>query len=127
VTEKGVFERINDFATPSGWLLRRKTWDMLGPFDETIRFHVDTEFLGRVNAAGLRRIHLVEECATRRPWLDQVARFSLIMKTNRAAPLVTRTINSGGGMCLIARDSEAEAQSQQEHERIFRRFGTIPW
>lgn len=127
VTDDGAFVRINDCPTPSGWLLRRKTWKSLGPFDATYRFHLDTEYLGRINAAGLRRIHLVEAGAGRRPWLDHVSRFSQILQTKHAKPLVERTVNPGGGMSLIRRDALAGQQSQKEYQRLAKRYGTIPW
>lgn len=49
----------NDFATPSGWIMRRNTFEELGFFDEGVKYHVDAEYLGRVNGLKLRRIHQV--------------------------------------------------------------------
>ena len=49
----------NDYATPSGWLLRHQTQKQIGMFDEDIKYHVDAEYLGRVNALNLRRLHQV--------------------------------------------------------------------
>src|SRR5262249_34956041 len=59
VDEDGSFVGINDYPTPSGWLLRKATWEAVGPFDESYTF-VDSEWLGRANARSLRRLHLIE-------------------------------------------------------------------
>lgn len=32
VTSDGKVLRINDFPTPSGWLMKRATWELVGPF-----------------------------------------------------------------------------------------------
>jgi glycosyltransferase involved in cell wall biosynthesis len=61
--EKGVVARINDFPTPSGWVMPLSSWHRVGPFDETYRWHLDNEWLGRLGDSGLRRIHLVEATA----------------------------------------------------------------
>jgi glycosyltransferase involved in cell wall biosynthesis len=127
VDEEGNFVRINDFATPSGWLLRKSTWDRLGAFDEALRFHVDTDFLGRANAAGIRRAHLVERDAPARSWIEKIRVHSDIARTNEPQPLVIRTVNPQGGMSRIARDPEAERISIEEHARFVAKYGAIPW
>ena len=127
VTPEGEGVGVFDFATPSGWLLRRAIWDRLGPFDTAIRFHVDNEFLGRVNRAGLDRIHLVEAAAPDRPGLKIIGQFSRLAKTLEPTPLVVRTVNPEGGMSQIERQAQARKQSQAEHRIFWRRFGNIPW
>ena len=134
VTFDGQFVRINDFATPSGWLMRRKTWDEVGGFDESFRYHVDTEWLGRANQKiGARvgdRVHLVESACRNmrgRPWLVNVARHSSINTHDEPDPLVERMVNPEGGMATIASDSVAAAQSVTEHRIMVERFGEVPW
>jgi hypothetical protein len=135
-THLGAFVRVNDFATPSGWVMKRHLWSMAwapevlgGGFDEAFRWHVDTEWLGRANTAGVKRFHLIPDDG--RPptdWLRNVARFSRIGKTDGfSEALVHRTVNPKGGMSTIAADQEARAESQREHETMLARFGTVPW
>jgi hypothetical protein len=127
VTEDGTAVRINDFATPSGWLLHRQTWQRVGPMEEGFEFHVDTEYLGRAVAAGVARVHQVERGHTRRPWLERVARYSEIVATDEPTPLVNRTVNPQSATAQIARDPAAKHQSRLEHRRMHRAFGRIPW
>ncbi len=129
VTPDGRFKRIKDFPTPSGWLLRRAAWERLGPLDESLRFHVDNDYLGRVNAHGLRRLHLVEMGAeiSARKGLQKVARVSDILATGELRPLVTRTRNTRGGMALIRREASAHEQSRVEQEILRARYGELPW
>ena len=83
VTEQREVIRTVDFATASTWLMKRKTWETVGEFDETYRIHHDNEWLGRLGDSGCRRVHLVEATAPvipeivapMRPWLASVLRF----------------------------------------------------
>jgi glycosyltransferase involved in cell wall biosynthesis len=61
--EQGAVVRINDFATPSGWTMPMSTWQAIGAFDETYRFHLDNDWLGRLTRSGAKRIHMVEATA----------------------------------------------------------------
>ena len=125
VDESGAWIRTNDFATPSGWVMPRTTWDAVGPMLEGW-LHCDTEWLGRLNATGLRRVHLVEKDAPMREWIVNVARRSQIGQTRERDPLVTRTHNPRGGMASIASGARLE-QSQDEHAIMTERFGAPPW
>ncbi len=127
VAEDGAFVSIFDFPTPSGWLLRRELWDRLGPLDETFRFHVDTEYLGRMIARRVRRIHLVEANAPARTDLGYVGQYSAVGRTAEPDPLVVRTVNLGGSMAQIASRDEARQQSHLEHHRMMGKYGLIPW
>lgn len=128
VDERGNFIRVNEFPTPSGWLMRRATWDRVGPMNETFRFHVDTEWLGRARVAGVKRVHLVPEGHVAGPWLNNVALFSKVAATNGTTePLVTRTANMKGGMARIHAEPGARAQSEMEHRRMVEAFGSVPW
>lgn len=130
VTPDGGYIRVNDFATMSGWLMTAQTWRDVGPFDESFKWHLDNEWLGRLNRAGKNRLHFAEHAAdvAGRPWLTNVGRFSkTAMTTGLLEPLVTRTINPKGGMARIASDPVAAAESQREHMRLWEKGSVIPW
>ena len=143
----GAFVRHNDFATPSGWVMKRETWDRVAlaedrrgwlarlfrrpvgyGFDETFRYHMDTEWLGRANALGLKRAHLIQDGYAGGAWLHQVAQHSKILKVNGLSePLVHRFVNPDGGMGQIAAGGEARERSAKEHEIMVIRNGSVPW
>lgn len=136
ITWNGQYVRVNDFATPSGWLMAREAWERIGGFDESFRFHVDTEWLGRAHRhpLGPKRLHLIERGAMApgtpvlaRQWLGEVARYSHIAEHDEPDPLVERMVNPEGGMALIASNPEAAEQSMREHRRMLETFGVIPW
>lgn len=139
IDEEGSYVRVNDFATPSGWLMPVQTWKDVGPFDESFKWHLDNAFLGVLNEKNKKRLHFAEMDAekairngdefTLRPWLMTVSQFSRVaMTTGVREPLVTRTINPRGGMTRIATDPVAAAESQNEHQRLWEKFGArLPW
>lgn len=83
VDENGTIMRINDFPTPSGWLMPSSTLRQVGRFDPTMRWHLDNEWLGRLGDSGLKRCHLIDALAPAtfamaeqvRPWITHVVRF----------------------------------------------------
>ena len=117
---------VNDYPTPSGWLLPRAAWERVGPFDDTFTF-VDSEFLGRVNAGRRRRVHLVEEGATFRKGLVQVARYSAVRQTTERAPLVVRAVNAGGVVAALAQQEAARRRHEEDCRRMVAKYGAIPW
>jgi glycosyltransferase involved in cell wall biosynthesis len=127
VTPEGEFIQMHDYPMPSGWLLRRSLWDRLGPFDDSLRYHVDTEYLGRINERKLRRLHFVEKGGVVRPQVRRISRFSSIEELPDAEPLVTRTVHPGSGMYSINHEGAAHSQSDAEREVIRRRYGDMPW
>lgn len=112
IDEFGNFLRTNAFACPSSWLMPRETWEAVGPFDETFKYHVDTEWLGRLNRVckerGWKRAHIAHTGAeTDGCWIDQVRRFSDIGHDDELPePLVDRTVHEGSGMASIREDGE---------------------
>lgn len=131
VGENGVHVRVNDFPTPSGWLLRSDGRDV-PRFDESFVWHVDTDMLGRLKRANARRIHLAPEMHSGEV-LAHVARSSSVV-LSAGAPLVIRTLNRMGGMAQISRSARAARQSRLEHEEMMRRYadlfpatGGVPW
>jgi len=140
IKEDGDYVRINDWAGPSGWLMPTQTWLDVGPFDETFKWHVDTQWIGMLNATGKRRLHFAEAGADiahvdengkrgPRPWLNNVGQFSKVAMTDGLGePLVNRTINERGGMWKIAHDPTAAAESHNEHQRMWQTLGArLPW
>jgi len=140
VDTDGGYHRINDFPTPSGWATTRDIWEDIGGMDEGFKWHVDTEWLGRANAAGVSRVHVVERGGgggkSGRPWLEHVRKNSLLAESPHDLPLVVRTVNPDGGMQRIARAAALPPrdpgrldadQSEAEHVEMMRRFGVVPW
>lgn len=129
VTAEGNHLRINDFPTPSGWLLTHELWLKSGGFDETHRWHLDCDFLGKLSKLQTKRAHLVERGSKLdgRDWLSNVSRFSSICCTSEKDPLVTRLINPRGGMSTITSDATALEQSTIERKRIHEKYGFMPW
>jgi len=139
VDAEGRCVRVNDFPTPSGWIMSADLWRSVGPFDESFRWHLDNEWLGRLGAGPARRIHLVEatapvtieNCAQVRPWLANVLTHggphSTLRRHPSSRPLLRRTVHSGSGMFRIATDPVAADQSRNEYLQLAARYGRIPW
>ena len=136
-------QTINDFPTPCGWLMRRELWDAVGEMDEDHMYHLDTEWLGRLNAhlnqSGGKRCHIVEsgvpvpfdQIVQQRPQLPTLIRWmpvgSGLFRAPEPAPLILRTVHPNSGMAKIASDAKANAQSVKEHEMMLAKFGYYPW
>jgi len=139
IDEQGSVVRINDFATPSGWLMPVSTWERVGAFDASYRYHLDNEWLGRLANSGARRIHMIEATApvhldmmrAIRPWLYMVTQFGgpqvRYMRHQFLAPQVLRMVHPGSGMAQIATNPESSQVSQREFARLTERFGHVPW
>jgi glycosyltransferase involved in cell wall biosynthesis len=139
VDERGSPQQINDFPTPSGWVLRRKTFDTVGPFDATYQWHIDNEWLGRLGEANITRGHLIESSAPltahlireKRPKLANLLSFGRpqprIIRHEHAVPLIYRLVHPGSAMYRIAHDAALTAESKYEKSRMRERFGRIPW
>jgi glycosyltransferase involved in cell wall biosynthesis len=128
VDERGRFLRYNYYPTPSGWLMRRSTWDRVGGLDETLPFHADTDWLGRATLAGVRRLHIVQAAADPSvdAWVQNMV-CSSIMIGPIPEPLVTRTVREASMSGRIRNDQECRAASHSDFEMIKTRFGHIPW
>jgi hypothetical protein len=123
---EGQFLQINDYPTPSGWMLRRAAWDRLGPLDDSYRLHHDSEYIGRATAAGLKRLHLVEAEAPARPWLQKVARYSAVASIAEREPLVDRSMSEESLTTSIVR-GPARALSLAERRRLLEKYGEAIW
>jgi len=135
----GIIARINDFPTPSGWFMPMSCWQRIGQFNETFRWHLDNEWLGRLGDSGLRRMHLVEatapielrHIAQVRPWLLNCLQLGgpqvSLGRHPTLVPLVYRLIHANSGMAMIERDAQAQEVSKTECQSLVSRFGRIPW
>ena len=127
VDEDGSFVAINDYPTPSGWLLPRASWERVGPFDESYTF-VDSEWLGRANALRLRRLHLIEAGPKEgRTALGMVQQFAELALTRERDPLVIRTVNPRGVVGTAAAQEEARRRHENDVRRMTAKYGGIPW
>jgi glycosyltransferase involved in cell wall biosynthesis len=117
---------INEFPTPSTWLMRRETFGEVGGFDEKFRWHVDAEWLGRATKKELRRIHIVHKERVLSD-MKELARVSEILSLGHDLPLVDRTDNLQGGFHRIIKEPKAKAESVREYETMLERFGRAPW
>jgi len=139
VTPDGEILRINDCPTPSGWVMKRTTWELVGPFDEFFRWHLDSEWLGRLAVKRVPRVHLVEATAPIdiklmvqvRPWLARVLQFGgpsvRIHRHQSPWPLIKRLVHAGSGVQAIEGSESRQAESRTECYALTRRFGHIPW
>ena len=139
VNTDGSVVRISDYATPSSWVMSRATLHRVGGFDETHRWHLDSEWLGRLGESALRRIHFVEatapitqrELQESRPQLANVIEFGgpsiAFLRHDSPWPLVMRTVHPESGTAQIRDDSTKTGESRVEIERLGRRFGIVPW
>lgn len=139
IDEQGVVRRINDFPTPSGWVLHRNTFDAVGPFDESYRWHLDNDWLGRLGETNIRRIHMVESTApidpelivNIRPWIAHLLDLGRprprLVRHQFPVPLIRRLVHSGAGMERIAQVPAFHDESKREFSRLLARFGRIPW
>jgi hypothetical protein len=131
--------RVQDFPIMSGWLMPRKTWDSVGVFDESYRWHLDNEWLGRLAVRAVPRCHLVEATvpkdraaiAADRPALEALRKHSLgqveLVQHSLSWPLVFRFVHSGSGLAQIRTDVATKSESNQEYQRLIRDYGRLPW
>ena len=139
LNEKNEILRINDFPSPSGWLMPASTIQSVGEFNENYRWHLDDEWLGRLAESKIPRVHLVEATAPidyghmtdARPALVNVIRLggqqSRMVRHDIPYPLVQRLVHSQSGISKIQKNGEFGSQSQQEFNTLLERFGHIPW
>lgn len=138
VDESGQALEVNDFPTPSGWLMPMHSWLAIGAFDTSYRWHLDNEWLGRLGDSKLRRLHLVEAQTLRdsqalasRPHLLQCLRAGganiQLCGHPVDAPLVRRMVHAQSGMGQIGRNEAIKAQARAEGHRLIERFRRFPW
>lgn len=139
VLENGNVVRINDFPTPSGWVMKRKVWQSVGEFDKSFVWHLDNDWLGRLRQANATRVHLVEATAPHdlasaqgvRPWLDLLvkhsSKVSQILRHASPWPLVKRAVHERSGLWQINHNPAVFEQSKNEYIQLIKKYGLIPW
>lgn len=137
--EKNIVVKINDFPIPSGWVMPARTLRDVGEFDESYRFHMDNEWLGRLAAIGALRCHLVEatapvkaeRMAMVRPHLFNYRKNggekAALLRHGDPVPLVLRLVHSRSGMENIRSRQDLCARSRTEVERLVATYGRLPW
>lgn len=135
----GDVQRISDFPTPSGWIMHRRTFERVGFFDESFRWHLDSEWLGRLGDTGLRRAHLVEATApVQQNWIEASRpQLADVMENGGGQvtlcrhaspwPMIVRTVHPNSGMAQIQADPIKRAESRAEYEALKKRFDRLPW
>jgi hypothetical protein len=130
--------RVNDFPTPSGWVMRRAVWDQVGGFNNAYRWHLDNEWLGRMGRTRARRLHLAEATApielnvarAVRPLLTSVLEQGrpavTLMRHGSPWPLVIRLVHPGSGLQRILTNPDLGAESRREVEELKGLFGDVP-
>lgn len=119
---------VNDYPVPSGWMMASDVWRRVGGFAESFRWRVDTEWLGRLGAARIKRVHLVPGGKVHQPnRLDYVSRTSIVAKYPEGFFLVDRTINTQGGLATVHRDVAAKEVADLEASELRQRYGCDPW
>lgn len=128
VAENGDKVGTNDYPTPSGWCMKSFLWEKVGPLDESLKWRVDTEWLGRLSQAKFRRVHLVPKGMIHAPnKLPLVAQFSEVLPCAESVFLVDRTVNPKGGMATIFDSPEARVEAEAEAAIIREKFWCDPW
>ena len=137
VDTNGAVMRVHDFPVPSGWVMPKVTWDLLGGFAEGLITHQDNEFLGRLNEACLPRVHVIESLGPMtfgwakgcRPGLALIENASRggvrLARTTSPYPLVTKTIHPHA-MSYSWTHGE-KTMNEPELKQLVARFGTMPW
>lgn len=118
----------NDYPVPSGWAMESDVWRRVGGFAESFRWLVDSEWLGRLGAAKVKRVHLVPGGKVHQPnRLDYVARSSIVARYAEGLFLVDRTINTQGGLATVHRGAVAGEEAALEASELHQRYGCDPW
>ena len=131
--------RVNDFPTPSGWLMNSQTLSFVGLFNTSYTLHLDNDWLGRAALMNIPRFHLIEKiapinfemCSQVRPWLAKVVKNSKrtcsLKRHEYLIPLVNRLVHSESGMASITKDKTKIDLSLKEINLLLSSYGLIPW
>lgn len=138
IDETGKAVNIQDFPTPSSWLMPAGTLAKVGAVDPRSKWHYDNDWLGRLGDSGLKRCHLVETTAPlslpwrlKRPGIGHLLRDAgpriTILRHASEQPLVIRLVHSGSGTAAVQAGGPAARESKAEYRWLKTRYGRIPW
>ena len=131
--------RVNDYPTPSGWLMNSETLSAVGLFNTAYLLHLDNDWLGKAAIKNIPRLHLIEaiapinviNCLQVRPWLANVVQNSKgtcsLQRHRYLTPLVNRLVHSKSGMAQIAKEKSKKDISIKERTLLKSTYGLIPW
>ena len=135
--ENDILVKINDFPTPSGWMMPYSTLSRVGLFNEQFRFHLDNEWLGRLSETKILRVHLMESTAPIedfqfvRPLLlnliNEPSKCCQLVRHFSPYPLVKRLLHTKSGMYQIQTNAAFRDLSRHEKAVLKSRFGRVPW
>lgn len=135
----GKIIRINDFPTPSGWIFKREILEKVGFFSENFKWHLDNDFLGRINKLGISRGHFIEKFAPIdvnlarqvRPWIanifDSCKGKIKFLRHHYSSPLIIRQVHPESGTFRIDRNKKLKTESQTETKKLTELYGNVPW
>lgn len=130
---------VAGYATPSSWVMRRKLMELVGQFNEDYRFHLDSEWLGRLNGLVERRGHFIESNGgVSGDFLAGRQDLAAVMRNSKPAAVsllrapgcytqVVRTQNPEGGIASILGNGESMKRSRLERALLMQRFGMNTW
>lgn len=139
ITPNQVPFQIHDYANPTTWVMRHEFWRRVGPMDTTYRFHLDAEWLGRLNASGGLRVHEIESNAPREWHRLATSRqfymyfYSVIQPgsgvyyTDYAHPLAAKTVHDNSMSDIAEKNPEYKKQSDAEHMRMETKYHGRPF
>lgn len=139
VTPDNAILSVYDYTNPSTWVMRHDFWRRVGPMDTTYRFHLDAEWLGRLNASGGLRVHEVDRAAPRewhalatcRPFYKYFYSVtqpgSSVFFTPYFYPLSTKTTHEQSTLEMLYQNSESRVTSDAEHQRMEATYNGRPF
>lgn len=136
----GTIVKRNYYPTPSGWLMPFSTLDKIGLFNESYKYHIDNEWIGRLTESGLTRVHLIERLEPLAEKFDDYFRLNQtlldmtaftggtikIVAHDFSHPLIKKLWHDTSGMGQIRTKKLAKDISEVERKDLIERFGSIP-
>jgi tetratricopeptide (TPR) repeat protein len=131
--------QIFDYNNPSTWVMRHEFWKRIGPMDTSYKFHLDAEWLGRLNASGGLRVHEVDGAAPRewhalatsrgfyKYFYSVIKPGSGVVFTPYAYPLGTKTVHEQSISDITLHNPEWQRKSDEEHTRMEEKYNGRPF
>lgn len=130
---------FHDYVNPSTWVMRRELWQHIGPMNPEFRWHLDAEWLGRLNQSGALRCHQVDNSApsewTRLVLMREfffhyqaaVGIGSGVFFTGLDKPLCNKTIHEDTMTSQVSTGATHHSASLAEYERMTQIYGGRPF